>query len=247
MVKRKEAFNENWICYRTGKREEAFSVVLPHDAMLLDGKSENSPGGVNTGWYDVQDYTYEKTFFCPEEYKTGNVILEFEGVYHRATLYLNDKKVTYHDYGYTGFYIDLSKELCFGENNTIRVEVVNSDQPNSRWYSGTGIYRPVWIYYLPKEYIQLEGIRITTLDYKNPKIRIEAEFCGKQSVRIDILENEKILWTIEGEVDSENRFRADIELPGAKLWSPEQPFLYTCRVTYGEDVQEERFGIRVIE
>ena len=58
----KIAFNEGWKCYRTGHPDGAFAIAVPHDAMLLDSKSENSPGGVNTGWYDAQDYTYEKQF-----------------------------------------------------------------------------------------------------------------------------------------------------------------------------------------
>ena len=59
---RKESFNENWICYQTGKREAAFAVSLPHDAMLLDERRQGSAGGVNNGWIDAKDYTYEKTF-----------------------------------------------------------------------------------------------------------------------------------------------------------------------------------------
>lgn len=66
----KQSFNENWICYKTGDKENAFAVTLPHDAMQLDERSETSAGGVNTGWYEAQDYTYEKTFILPEKAKT---------------------------------------------------------------------------------------------------------------------------------------------------------------------------------
>ena len=89
----KLSFNENWICYKTGEKEDAFAVTLPHDAMQLDERSETSAGGVNTGWYEAQDYTYEKTFTLPEEAKEEKVILEFEGVYRKATVYINDEKV----------------------------------------------------------------------------------------------------------------------------------------------------------
>ena len=65
----KQSFNENWICYKTGDKENAFAVTLPHDAMQLDERSETSAGGVNTGWYEAQDYTYEKTFILPEKAK----------------------------------------------------------------------------------------------------------------------------------------------------------------------------------
>ena len=80
----KQSFNENWVCYRTGEKEKAFAVTLPHDAMQLDERSETSAGGVNIGWYEAQDYTYEKTFILPEKAKDEKVILEFEGVLCRC-------------------------------------------------------------------------------------------------------------------------------------------------------------------
>ncbi|MDD3796803.1 MAG: glycoside hydrolase family 2 TIM barrel-domain containing protein [Lachnospiraceae bacterium] len=238
-------FKEAWICYRADRKEHSFAVTLPHDAMLLDERKENSPGGVNNGWIDAHDYTYEKTFSVPEEEKGQKIILEFEGVYHRASIYLNDEKICYHDYGYTGFYVDITNKLLYGKENLLRVEAKNSDQPNSRWYSGTGIYRPVWMYLLPKEHILLEGIRVTTLDYKNPEIQVEASLTGSGKVRAEILDGDTVIYTEEMEADQ--KFSAKISLPGAKLWSPKAPNLYTCRITYGEDVQEETFGIRKVE
>lgn len=88
----KISFNDTWICYRSGHPEEGFPTDVPHDAMLLDGKSETSPGGVNTGWYDAQDYTYEKNFFVPAEWNGKVLILEFEGVYRKATVSVNGRK-----------------------------------------------------------------------------------------------------------------------------------------------------------
>ena len=240
----KQNFNNNWICYKTGEKEHAFAVTLPHDAMQLDGRSETSAGGVNTGWYEAQDYTYEKTFTLPEEVKEEKVILEFEGVYRKATVYLNGEKVAYHSYGYLGFYVDATKHVKFGEENVLRVEVINHDQPNSRWYSGTGIYRPVWLHIVPKKHLRFDSVKITTLDYKEPKIRVEAWPTAAGEVKVEILENEKI---IAMEIlQAEGKCSCEIALPGAKLWSPQTPNLYTCRVTFGEDVQEETFGIRVV-
>lgn len=244
----KITLNDHWKCYRTGRKEEAFEVRIPHDAMLLDKKSENSPGGVNTGWYDAQDYTYEKTFTIPAGYQDKKLVLEFEGVYRKATVFLNGRKMAHHTYGYTGFYVDVTKEVHYDSENELRVEVVNSDQPNSRWYSGTGIYRPVWLYVLPKEHIKLESIRITTLDYKNPKIKVEAGMTGSGSVKAEILDQGECVGCYSAEVtEAGNRFSCVMDLKEANRWSPEHPYLYTCRVTFGEDVQEVRFGIRVIE
>lgn len=105
----KISLNSSWICHRTGHSEKSFPIDIPHDAMLLDVKSENSPGGVNTGWYDAQDYTYEKEFYVPAEWEGRCLILEFEGVYRKATVSVNGQKAAFHDYGYTGFYIDITK------------------------------------------------------------------------------------------------------------------------------------------
>ena len=280
----KQSFNENWVCYRTGEKEKAFAVTLPHDAMQLDERSETSAGGVNTGWYEAQDYTYEKTFILPEKAKDEKVILEFEGVYRKATVYLNGEKVAYHSYGYIGFYVDATKYVKFGEENVIRVEVINHDQPNSRWYSGTGIYRPVWLYTVPKNHLRFDSVKITTLDYKEPKIRVEAWPNAAGEVKVEILEKQIVTRkavagesagqtdeTIEPCIDenavqptvqnsdkasdkiialeilqADGKFSREIALPGANLWSPEAPNLYTCRVTFGEDIQEETFGIRVV-
>lgn len=280
----KQSFNENWVCYRTGEKEKAFAVTLPHDAMQLDERSETSAGGVNTGWYEAQDYTYEKTFILPEKAKDEKVILEFEGVYRKATVYLNGEKVAYHSYGYLGFYVDATKYVKSGEENVIRVEVINHDQPNSRWYSGTGIYRPVWLYIVPKKHLRFDSVKITTLDYKEPKIRVEAWPNAAGEVKVEILEKQIVTRkavagesagqtdeTIEQCIDenavqptvqnsdkasdkiialeilqADGKFSREIALPGANLWSPEAPNLYTCRVTFGEDIQEETFGIRVV-
>lgn len=254
---KKISFQKDWICYRTGHRDEAFAVTIPHDAMLLDEKKENCPGGVNTGWYDAKDYTYEKVFFVPESYREEKILFEFEGIYHKASVYINDVKVGYQEYGYFGFFVDPEAAIRYGEENTIRVEAVNSDQPNSRWYSGTGIYRPVWMYLLPKQHIALEGIRITTLDYQNPRISIQVKVEDEQpvvegnsdNVCIEVLDGADVIasMTAKQMEQTTTEYSCEIDLPNAKLWSTEQPYLYTCRVTYGSDVREERFGIRVVE
>lgn len=72
----------------------------------------------------------------------------------------------------------------------IRVEVINHDQPNSRWYSGTGIYRPVWLYIVPKKHLRFDSVKITTLDYKEPKIRVEAWPNAAGEVKVEIMEKQ---------------------------------------------------------
>ncbi|MGN1139721.1 MAG: glycoside hydrolase family 2 protein, partial [Oliverpabstia sp.] len=241
----KIAFNNDWICYRTRNREQTFEVTIPHDAMLLDKKCADSQGGVNTGWYDAQDYTYEKRFTIPNEYKGKKIIFEFEGIYRKAVVFLNNKRIAYHSYGYTGFYVDMTENLRWEEENELRIEVENSDQPNSRWYSGTGIYRPVWMYVLPENHIRLDGIRITTLDYRKPFIQVEVNTVSQGEIAVEILERDKILASEKGICDG--KYICRIMLPHAKTWEPDRPYLYECRVKFGEDVQKEQFGIRMVE
>lgn len=244
---KKIQFNDGWSCYRTGEREKAFPVTIPHDAMLLDERRENCPSGETNGWYDAKDYTYEKSFTVPKEAQGQKVFLEFEGVYRKATVYINEKKAAYHSYGYTGFYVDATSYLHMDGENTLRVEVINSDQPNCRWYSGTGIYRPVWMYLAPKKHIKVDRIKVTTLDFETPRIKLSVETNAQGEIRTEILDGGEILAADGGTTDPEKKYETEIAIGEAKLWSPENPKLYTCRVTFGEDVQEVTFGIRMVE
>lgn len=242
----KISLNKEWICYRSCCPDKKFSIDLPHDAMLLDSRSENSPGGVNTGWYDAQDYTYERVFYAPAEWEGRCLILEFEGVYRKAIVSVNGQKAAFHDYGYTGFYIDITKFVSYGEENYLRVDVVNSDQPNSRWYSGTGIYRPAWLYILPRQHIRMDGIRVTTLDYRSCSIAVSVETAGDGGLSFEILDDNHVI-AGQNSVSLSGKASWETTLSDADLWSPKTPKLYTCRVTFGEDVREVKFGIRTVE
>lgn len=251
---KKISLNKNWICYVTGQKENKIDTDLPHDAMMLDPKSETSPGGVNNGWIDARDYTYEKELDIPETWKGQKLILEFEGVYRKAAVYLNEKKVAYHEYGYTGFYVDVTEAVAYGNRNRLKVTVQNSDQPNCRWYSGTGIYRPVWMYLLPEQHMILDRIRIRTLDYEKRRIELSVCTVGTGEIHGEILDQEQILATVDGECQSmsagENPagvYCQELVLEKAELWSPENPKLYTCRMKFGNDIQEIQFGIRKVE
>ena len=128
--------------------------------------------------------------------------------------------------------------------NQIRVEVKNSDQPNSRWYTGTGIYRPVWIYLLTDTYILPNGVRISTLSARKREISVQIQTKGSGKVKVEILKKDQILYSAESETDGECEIRTTI--PEAELWDPENPSLYVCRIVYGEDFREIPFGIREI-
>ena len=118
----------------------------------------------------------------------------------------------------------------------------NSDQPNTRWYSGAGIYRPVWLVCLPKQHILPDSIVIKTEDWQKRIIRVSFRTTGAGAVGVEILDGEKPVAARETDAGS-----VLFSLDRAELWSPEHPRLYTCRLTYGKDVQEVRFGIRTVE
>ena len=240
----KISFNEGWLFGRLNE-ESRREVTLPHDAMIGEKRTAESAGGKNTGWYEGHDYVYEKTFSVPDEWKEKHIVFEFEGVYRNAKVYINGQLAGGRAYGYSNFYVDADKFLEFGKDNVIRVEAFNSDQPNSRWYSGAGIYRPVWLYVMPSSHIQLNGIKIKTLDYEQPGVRISVNTSGAGDVKIEVLDGGKVI--AMAKLSSAGTAEAELSLPTARLWSPEDSYLYTCRVTFGEDVAEEKFGVRVME
>ncbi len=234
-------FNKNWICYETGKRENAFAVSIPHDALLLDEKADGSAAGVNLGWYVPKDYTYEKTIFAPKEWENIKNVLYFEGVYHKATVYINEKKAAYQEYGYNGFYVDLTTRLNYGQENSIRVEAVNTDQPNSRWYSGTGIYRPVWLYQMPKEHILIHGIKAKTTSIHPPHLEVKIDTNTSGNIDVEIPE-----LSVSCSAETNGTVTVTLSAPDAKLWNTDTPKLYTLRVIFGTDVREEKIGFRMI-
>lgn len=156
-------FIDGWQYKRLGSDRPAIPITLPHDAMLSEPRTELSAGGINTGWYEGHDYIYTKTFTPDGTLAAQTAILEFEGVYHNAEVWLNEEKLAFRPYGYTNFYVDLTGKLRANQENTLEVIARNADQPNSRWYSGAGIYRPVALWTAPKEYIMVNGLRVRTI------------------------------------------------------------------------------------
>lgn len=190
-------FNKDWICRCLTRDEEAYPVTLPHDAMLSEPRTQESTGEGNIGWYIGGDYEYTKNFFVPEEYKDKKVLIEFEGIYHNGEVYINGKKAAYRPYGYTNFYVDTEGFFQYGKENEIKVIVRNADQPNSRWYSGTGIYRPAYLYVGEEKHIPVNGVKIRTLSYDPARIEVVVKTSspGEVSLKIEF-EGSKVLRVI---------------------------------------------------
>lgn len=190
-------FNKDWICRCLTRDEAAYPVTLPHDAMLSEPRTQESTGEGNIGWYIGGDYEYIRNFFVPEEYKDKKVLIEFEGIYHNGEVYINGKKAAYRPYGYTNFYVDTEGFFQYGKENEIKVIARNADQPNSRWYSGTGIYRPAYLYVGEEKHIPVNGVKIRTLSYDPARIEVVVKTSspGEVSLKIEF-EGSKVLRVI---------------------------------------------------
>ena len=229
-----------WTCRHLGDTAPGKPVTLPHDAMLAEPRTALSAGGTNTGWYEGYDYEYQRTLTVPENELADTHILEFEGVYHNAEVWLNGQKAAFRPYGYTNFYVDCAPYLHAGENE-LRVIARNADQPNSRWYSGAGIYRPVQLWKARGAHITLNGVKIRTLSLQPAIVEVRVKTTAPGTVRLTVDD----LPAMQQESDGEAVFT--LTLDNARLWTPETPNLYTCRVSFADDVVTETFGVRKVE
>ena len=228
-----------WTCRHLGDTAPGRPVTLPHDAMLAEPRTALSAGGVNTGWYEGYDYEYQRTLTVPENELSDTHILEFEGVYHNAEVWLNGQKAAFRPYGYTNFYVDCAPFLRAGDNE-LRVIARNADQPNSRWYSGAGLYRPVQLWTAGDKHILLNGVRIRTLSLNPAVVEIRVRMSAPGMVRLMV----EGLPTVRKESDGEAVFTLTID--NARLWTPETPNLYRCRVQFADDEEVETFGVRTV-
>ena len=233
------SFNDHWYVRHVEETGLGTPVTIPHDAMLSEPRTAIAEGGLNVSWFEGRDYVYTKKFTITQEELQRHNVLEFEGVYRKAEVFVNGKKAAFRPYGYTNFYVDLDVYLRTGEN-TIEVIARNADQPNSRWYSGSGIYRPVKLWTSPKAHIELNGVKIRTISINPAVVEVSVKTSAPGAVKVEILDGDQVAATacFEG--------RTEITLPNAKLWNVDTPNLYTARVTFGEDVTEETFGIRTL-
>lgn len=190
-------FHDGWYCKHLGEAGPALPVSVPDDAMLREPRTATSMGGLNVSWFEGRDYAYTKTFTLDQAQLQGSILLEFEGVYRKAEVYLNGQKAGFRPYGYTNFYVDCKPYVRVGEN-TVEVRAFNADQPNSRWYSGAGIYRPVKLWTGPEAHIECNGIRLKTLSLDPPTVEIKVKTAGDGPVSVELLDADRVVAAAEG-------------------------------------------------
>lgn len=247
--------------------EIARDITLPHDAMIEKPAHADSLNGGNTGFRDGDIYTYVKMLHAPEEYKEKTVTLKFEGVYMNAFVYVNGQLAAKSPFGYTTFYAPLNDFLKYGEDNEIRVQVRAGAMTNSRWYSGAGIYRDVYLLESGLTYIVPEGVQVKTenADDAYATLRVATELENKTAVPQDLV-IETVIKDNEGNVVAkectsatifagENRtLKQRILVENPKLWSAESPKLYTFETKVYENTEAKElldeavdtFGIRTL-
>lgn len=235
-------WNDEWVFSKQEFSDETMPVSLPHDAMLHESRSAKCDNDSNTGYFPGGRYCYRKVFKAPETWRGQTVFVKFEAVYQRSQIYLNGKKIGAWQYGYTGFSVELTNFLEFGRENILEVYVDNIGK-NSRWYSGSGIFRDVWLLLGNACHIKENGIRISLLNTSPVELCVETQH-DSGTVRVSVYDQDRLV--AEGCGD-----QAILQIQNAHFWSDRDPYLYSVYVALengGETVEEHiiRYGIRTI-
>ena len=215
-------------------------VDLPHDWSIEGPFSKDNPTGGGGGYLPAGIGWYRKHFILPESWKEKKIYIQFDGVYMNCDVWINGKHLGIHPYGYTSFYYDLTPYLNFGEKeNVLVVKVDNSKQPNSRWYSGSGIYRHVWLITTDKLHIGHWGTYVTTSmvssEFADVRLRVWVENEKKTQEEFTlisiILDREgKKVKTIKSTEQISGKGKQELIqnfiIENPTLWSTDNPYLY---------------------
>ena len=162
-------FNRDWTVKKVPRglaasvpESEGHKVTLPHDAMVWEERSGAYASGSAGGYYAGGYYEYVKNFYVDEAETEETFLLEFEGIQHSGHVYVNGALAGSVEGGYRRLLLDITPYLRFGAENLVLVKAINTAIPNSRWYTGSGIYRPVYLYKGGKIRIDADGPRIST-------------------------------------------------------------------------------------
>ena len=272
-IERKQYFNSDWKFSLGDAAQNSLpnlddtnwrKLNVPHD-WSIEGKPEkNNVSAGDGGFYPMGTAWYRKTFSIPSEWKDQKIAIYFEGVYMNAEVFINGKSVGFQPYGYTSFEYDLTPYLNFGQQNTIAVKVDNSQQKNSRWYSGSGIYRNVWLTVKNPVHVKNWGVWVTTLEVKNNKAKIQVktivknETAAPQDLLLSTFINREIDKNpaiseskITVQPNEEKEITQTLTVENPKLWSVELPNLYEVKSVIKTaskvlDLATTEFGIRTI-
>ncbi|MEI7421040.1 MAG: sugar-binding domain-containing protein [Prolixibacteraceae bacterium] len=263
-------FNENWKFILSDVKDGAQPGLddskrrvlnLPHDWSV---ESDYSPDKASaTGYLPGGIAWYRKTFTVPETEKGNKSFIYFEGVYNHSEVFINGRSLGKRPNGYISFMYDLTPFLKYGQDNLISVCVDHSLDADSRWYSGSGIYRNVYLVHAAPIHIELWGVyfKTTAVSDKNATISVETTLSNELQVGSAVKINHEIIDPASGKVvakgsknltvgaGSKATIQQNLTLPSPKRWSLEQPNLYTIRTSIIQngkvvDQNEQQTGIR---
>ena len=239
------------------------TLTLPHDWSIEQNIDRNAPAGNDGGYYSTGIGWYRKNFKLPASYRKGDKVqLYFEGVYMNSSVYVNGKRVGGHPYGYTSYFCDITDVVLPGKNNVVAVRVDNAQQKNCRWYSGSGIYRPVKLICTPPVHIANWGVNVLTKQIASSEatIVVSAKVKNETSVPKTVFLStllEKGEKQSSGKVvipaGKEVELSQEIKVKQPKLWDLEHPNLYQAIVKVVDegnkvlDESKQTFGIRELK
>ena len=238
------------------------NIHIPHDWSIEGPKDQKNPGGSKSGYFPGGVAWYRKHFQLPQEDAAKNIFVEFDGVYQNSEVWINGHSLGKRPNGYIGFQHDLIPYVKFGQDNVLAVRVDNSEQPNCRWYTGSGIYRDVRLTVTDKLHVNRFGTYVTTpsvSDHKaSVRVRTEVQNLYDQPRSCTIVtaildpSNKVVaeqLATDQIPAQGEREFDQDIELQNPQLWSIDAPTMYTVVTTVKNnktvcDEYQTPFGVR---
>ena len=273
-MERKQLFDFNWKFFlgdvadaksREFNDESWRNIDLPHDWSIEGKVNPKNPTGGAGGYFPAGIGWYRKTFKAPDEWKGKAISIYFEAVYMNSEVFINGKSLGVYPYGYSSFSYNLSPYLNFGKENVIAVRVDNSQQVNSRWYSGSGIYRHVWMIVTNPLHVANWGVAISTPVVTAKKATVLVKTLVKnETSSTQIVVVKTILWNkssknagnsqikIELPANSEKEISQIIDVQKPSLWTPETPYLYQAQIQVIKEKQvvddtKINFGIRSIK
>ena len=213
---------------------------LPHDWSIEGEFSEKAPAGTGGGALPGGIGWYRKSFTVPLAAKGKEIFIEFDGVYRNSEVWINGHYLGKRPYGYISFQYELTPHLIYGSNrNVIAVKVDNSQQPNSRWYSGSGIYRNVWLTTLDPVHVEHWGTYWTTPEVNSQSatvvIKTKVNNSSKNAAPVNLTTiiqdangREVARGTEKGVTpkDSHAEVSQTLKVSSPALWSDERPYLY---------------------
>lgn len=238
------------------------TVTVPHDWSIEGPPNEKNPTGAGGGYFPAGIGWYRKTFTAPASWTGKRVSLEFDGIASNATVYLNGQKIGSHPYAYTSFRFDITSRLNLSDRNVLAVRADNSEQPASRWYSGSGIYRHVRVVVTEPVHVAPWGVFVSTpeVSAKSATVVVKTEIQNDSGQDAEVTVRTFLVGpsglktrVLEGRTTARAGHAAEtsqqIAIDEPMLWSPATPRLYRARTQILQggkllDEVETTFGVR---